>query len=94
MSGGSRLGLFVAEGSSDMPISDLVEELFFERGVTVHLSRPDFNLLGKVPKDVRSRVVAGRQLTGEVIYFIVVHRDADSAGTAARRNEIQKAWIR
>lgn len=57
-----RYGVFVAEGTSDMPISDIVEDLFFERGTAVHLSKPDFNRLEKVSKDVRSRLLAGRTL--------------------------------
>lgn len=40
MSMRSRTGLFVSEGSSDLPLADLVESLFVARGVTVHLSKP------------------------------------------------------
>jgi hypothetical protein len=45
-------GLFVAEGSSDAPLADVVETLFFDRGVSLFLSKPDFARLGKVPRDV------------------------------------------
>ncbi|MEH1011649.1 hypothetical protein V6U90_00755 [Micromonospora sp. CPCC 206060] len=87
----SYSGLFVAEGSSDLPVADLVESLFVNLGVTVHLSRPDFALLGKVPKDVRSRVAAGLKLIGGPVDLIVVHRDADNAGHHARQQEIRTA---
>jgi len=84
-------GLFVAEGSSDMPIADIVERMFFDRGVVVRLSTPDFGRLGRVAKDVRSRLVAGAELSGQTLDFVVVHRDADNAGPAARRMEIYDA---
>jgi hypothetical protein len=84
-------GLFIGEGSSDMPISEIVEGLFFDRGVAVHLSKPDFGLLEKVAKDVRSRIEAGEKLTGGGLDLIVVHRDADNAGSTSRRAEIEQA---
>jgi hypothetical protein len=82
-------GLFLAEGSSDFPLADMVEVLFLDRGVELSLSRPDFSLLGRVPKDVRSRVDAGLALVGGNVDLMVVHRDADNAGTALRRREIE-----
>ena len=58
----------------------------------VYLSRPDFGLLDQVvPKDVRSSVLAGLSLVGQSVDLIVVHRDADNAGPAARRREIEGA---
>lgn len=84
-------GLFVAEGSSDAPLAELIESRFLEQGFEVRLSQPDFSLLGKVPKDVRSRVTAGLRLVGGPVDLIVVHRDADNAGHAARREEIVEA---
>lgn len=84
-------GLFVAEGSSDMPIADIVERLFFDRGLVVRLRRPDFSLLGRVPKDVTSRLKAGEQLSDGPLDLVVVHRDADNAGWQARSDEITYA---
>jgi hypothetical protein len=83
-------GLFVAEGSSDAPLADIVELLFLRRGMPVDLSRPDFALL-KVPKDVASRVQAGLRLVGSDVDVIVVHRDADNAGPPMRMAEIEAA---
>ncbi|MEV0807329.1 hypothetical protein [Micromonospora sp. NPDC050200] len=57
----------------------------------MHLSKPDFSLLGKVAKDVRSRVDAGLKLVGTSVDLVVVHRDADNAGRHARRQEIETA---
>lgn len=91
MSARSYTGLFVSEGSSDLPLADIIESLFVSRGVTVHLSKPDFSLLGRVAKDVRSRVEAGAKLVGGPINVIVVHRDADNAGRHARQQEIEAA---
>lgn len=52
-------GLFVAEGTSDAPLADVVVSLFLDRDVVVNLSRPDFSLLPRVEKDVRSRLQVG-----------------------------------
>jgi hypothetical protein len=84
-------GLFVAEGSSDMPIADIVERIFFEHGLDLRLRKPDFGRLGKVPKDLKSRLHAGEILTAGAFDLIVVHRDADNAGTQPRRDEITNA---
>jgi hypothetical protein len=83
-------GLFVAEGSSDGPLADIVEFLFLQRGTPVDLSRPDFAPL-KVAKDVASRVEVGLRLVGADVDVIVVHRDADTAGVTARNAEIEAA---
>ncbi|WP_405105896.1 DUF4276 family protein [Micromonospora sp. NBC_01405] len=91
MSMRSYSGLFVSEGSSDLPLADIIEALFFNRGVTVRLSKPDFSLFNKVSKDVRSRVDAGLKLVGGPVDLIVVHRDADNAGHHARQQEIRAA---
>ncbi len=91
MSDPGYTGLFVAEGSSDLPLADLVESLFLDQGVYVTLSKPDFGLLEAIPKDVRARVAAGLRLVGRPVDVVVVHRDADNAGPAARRREIEIA---
>ncbi|WP_326640969.1 DUF4276 family protein [Streptosporangium sp. NBC_01755] len=91
MNARSFAGLFIAEGSSDLPLADLVEALFVDRGVTLRLSKPDFSLLGKIPKDVRSRVTAGMKLLRDPVDLVVVHRDSDNVGHEIRRTEIEKA---
>lgn len=83
-------GLFVAEGTSDAPLADIVELLFLQHGVHVNLSRRDFAPL-KVAKDVGSRVAASLTLIGNDVDLIVVHRDADNAGHEARLHEIEHA---
>jgi hypothetical protein len=90
MSVRSYSGLFVSEGTSDLPLADIIESLFFNLGVAVHLSKPDFSLL-TIPKDVRSRVDAGLKLVDRPVDVIVVHRDADNAGHHARQQEIRNA---
>lgn len=82
-------GLFIAEGTSDHPLSNIVETLFFTKGVEIRLSTPDFSLLSeKVNKDIKSKVEAGVKLIGSVPDVIVIHRDADNSGTLARIKEI------
>ncbi|GGK77349.1 hypothetical protein Sme01_43130 [Sphaerisporangium melleum] len=84
-------GLFVSEGTSDLPLADLVESLFIDRGVVVRLSKPDFAPLGGVAKDVRSRLEAGMRLLHAPVDLLVVHRDSDNAGYDTRRTEVEKA---
>lgn len=86
----ARRGLFVAEGTSDLPIADLVETMFAARGVVVDLSRPDLSRL-TVAKDVSNRVEAGIRLMAVEPSVVVIHRDADNAGSTARQQEIRKA---
>jgi hypothetical protein len=84
-------GLFVAEGSSDEPLANVVESLFRDRGLDLRLTSPPFAQLPKVPKDVRSRVEAGIKLMGNRLDLVVVHRDADNVGSDVRRHEITEA---
>jgi hypothetical protein len=92
MSTNSVTGLFIAEGSSDQPLAEIVESLFFERGFLVHLSAPDFSLFqDKVRRDVQSKIRAGMELSGQVVDLIVVHRDSDNLDPTVRRAEIFRA---
>ncbi|MCP2287518.1 hypothetical protein [Nocardia amikacinitolerans] len=91
MTGKVHSGLFICEGTSDLPLAEIVEALFIERGVDVRLSRPDYSLLRNIPKDVKSRVRVGIELIGGSVDLVVVHRDADSTGPQARRKEITDA---
>ncbi|WP_280497562.1 DUF4276 family protein [Nocardia asiatica] len=84
-------GLFVCEGTSDLPLAEIIETLFIDHGIDVRLSKPDYALLGKVAKDVASRVKAGLRLLGGPVDLVVVHRDADNAGPDERRTEITTA---
>ncbi|WP_346539106.1 hypothetical protein [Micromonospora sp. DPT] len=80
MSDRTYSGLFIAEGSSDQPLAEHIELLFYERGVDVKLSHPAFERPPKVGKDVGSRVENGIKLMDGDADLIVVHRDADNAG--------------
>ncbi|MDP9841929.1 DUF4276 family protein [Streptosporangium lutulentum] len=59
--------------------------------MTLRLSKPDFSLLDKVPKDVRSRVTVGMKLLRDPVDLVVVHRDADNVGHEVRQSEIETA---
>lgn len=84
-------GLYICEGSSDYPLASIVEYLYAERGRTLQLSRPDYDALRGVGRDVRSKLVAGAQLMDGPFNLAVVHRDADRAGWQKRRSEIECA---
>lgn len=86
------LGLFVCEGSSDQPLLEIITDLFAKAGAELEARSPDFSLLGtKVGRDVASKIRAGLDLAAEAPHCIIVHRDADNAGHAARVQEIQSA---
>lgn len=84
-------GLYVCEGSSDEPLADIVEFLYAERGRVLRLSRPNFEALRGVRRDVKSKLVAGARLIDAPFDIAVVHRDADRAGWQERRREIERA---
>ncbi|MFC8044393.1 hypothetical protein [Nocardia sp. NPDC057353] len=84
-------GLYVCEGTSDLPLADIIETLFLEKGVEIRLTKPDFRILAGVPKDVESRITAGLALLGFDPDIIVVHRDADGDGWERRKKEIRTA---
>lgn len=87
-------GLFVAEGSSDLPLARLIEEGFAGQQCNVRLTSPDYERLPeRVRVDVRSKVAAGMDLMGADgrIDVVVVHRDADRVGLKGRVSEITGA---
>jgi hypothetical protein len=85
-------GLFVAEGSSDAPLGELVESLFLARSVNIHLTRPDYSLLGeRVAKDLTARLKAGTTLMAGDPDVVVFHRDVDNTDHAKRRAEMEEA---
>ncbi len=85
------VGLFLAEGSSDEPLADLVTVLFAVRGVDVRVRAPDLTRLEKVGKDVSRQLRAGLRLVGEAVDVVIVHRDVDGFGHAKRREQVQMA---
>lgn len=81
-------GLFVAEGTSDGPLAEIVQGLFVPHECDVQLTPVDFErLTERVSQDIDSKVRAGLTLMGSVD-LVVIHRDADNAGWEARRQEI------
>jgi hypothetical protein len=86
-------GLFVCEGTSDVPLASIVELLYAERGLPLRLSRPDYQSLQGVGQDVKSKLIAGASLMDKAFDIAVVHRDADNQGWQARRQEIEQAHV-
>jgi hypothetical protein len=84
--------LFVCEGTSDLPISELIEELLLDRGVEVQMTTPDYSLLpSRVSRDVASKLSAGVSLMRSDPDIVVVHRDQDNTNPGNRRTEISNA---
>lgn len=67
-----------------------MELLFLKIGFMVNLSSPDFATLN-IPKDIYSRIMAGIKLVDSEVDLLVIHRDADNAGTKCRESEIFSA---
>lgn len=85
-------GLFVAEGSSDAPLGELVESLFLARSVDIHLTRPDYSLLDEqVGKNLTARLKAGISLMAGDPDVVVFHRDVDNTDHSKRRGEMRDA---
>lgn len=85
-------GLFLCEGTSDLPIAGLVESLFFECGIELNLVTPDLSLLNeRVRSSLPNKLAAARRLLGYDPEVIVVHRDADGAGRRKRVEEMRRA---
>lgn len=86
-----KRAVFIGEGTSDNPLADIVTALFARLDLRIDVTKPDFELLPRIPRDVGSRVTATLQLTQKPIDLFIVHRDADSRDYAARRREIADA---
>lgn len=85
-----KRGIFLGEGSSDRPLGGVVAELFSHHGVEIDVTAPDFERLPRVTT-VADKVKATLSLTTEPPDLLIIHRDADSAGSSARREEIELA---
>ena len=87
-------GLLVAEGTSDEPLAEIVEDLFRACGLEVRISSPDYSLLGaRVGKGLADRFVAGDRLLTDVA-VVVAHRDVDNTDRATRLREMSSALER
>lgn len=90
--------LFVAEGTSDRPLADLVVDLFFDVGIEVRPTAPDLaRMLPDVGHQTDRKIAAAMKVFGGTPDVLVVHRDADESATAdttgpvARRQEVVEA---
>jgi hypothetical protein len=91
----TRTGLFLGEGSSDVPLAELVEQLFYDRDVPLRLSKPDFaRLPDRVGCTLERKVEKGLELLGGPVEVIVIHREADNAGPEHRLREMREALDR
>ncbi len=87
-----RSALLICEGSSDLPLGNLVRTSFLDRGVPLRVTAPDFSLLpDHVGHETERKVQAGIRLFDAVPDVLIVHRDADAAGADARRTELASA---
>lgn len=84
--------LFIGEGTSDRPLADVVVDLLLDRDIEIRITAPDLALaLPRVGHATDSKIAAGMRLFEGVPDLLVVHRDADAAGPAARRQEVVDA---
>jgi hypothetical protein len=85
-------GLFVCEGTSDIPLGSLVEDLLADEGLETRIVRPD---LSTVP-DVSVRRLDGKIRAATILHggppdVLVVHRDVDRTSDTDRRTEIDRS---
>lgn len=88
----SRVGLLLAEGTSDAPLAGLVEQLMRPHGVQLRLIAPDFAAFNtEVGSTLRERLrVALKYLAGPP-HCLVLHRDADKEEPIGRVAEMREA---
>lgn len=88
-----RAALFICEGTSDVPLHAQLEALCGERGLDIDISTPEYERYpGRVGKTVAEKLQVGLELRdGAPTDAVFIHRDADGAGTIARRSEIDDA---
>jgi len=85
--------VFIADGSSDLPLADHLGELCLERGVEVTIATPDPARLNARSRSVSDRLEAVKRLR-DPIDVAFVHRDAEAQPPHARRAEIEAGAIR
>jgi hypothetical protein len=84
-------GLFIGEGSSDLPITEHIERIAAGRGVLLRVAAPDLSRLPNAPaRDVASLVSAALPLADDPD-LLFVHRDADRDDPQARRDQVLAA---
>ncbi len=83
--------VFLADGSSDEPLGEHLENLCAQRNLVVRVTTPDFRLLRNPPKrtiEERLRAIAN---LGDMPDILFVHRDAETQPPAKRVAEVAKA---
>ena len=78
--------LFVCEGSSDGPLVDHIQRLLIECDQPDPLGEPWHH-----GSQVADKIRKGQEAAGGRLDLLFIHRDADSAGAAARYREIEAA---
>lgn len=80
--------VFIADGSSDLPLRDHLAGLCTDRGLDISIDAPDPARLGALGRRVEDRLRALLRLDGgfEVAF---VHRDAESMVPETRRREVR-----
>ena len=80
--------VFIADGSSDLPLRDHLAGLCTDRGLDISIDAPDPARLGARGRRVEDRLRALLRLDGgfEVAF---VHRDAESMVPETRRREVR-----
>ena len=83
--------LFLGEGTSDSGLTAHVRRIVSEHGMDVAITDP---LVDRLPPPPRKTIAAKLQAVSDLggIYdLLVIHRDADRDGRAARLSEISSA---
>ena len=86
-----RRAVFLADGSSDEPLSEHLEQLCAVRGVEVRITTPNLGRLPNPPgRKVADRLRAVLDL-GSAPDIVFVHRDAEKQNPCRRHREIARA---
>lgn len=79
--------VFVADGSSDLPIAQHLGQMCRARGIDIQITTPDPARLMAASRSVEDRLTALRRI-GDPIDIYFIHRDAEASSSIERRREI------
>lgn len=89
-----RQGVFLADGSSDVPLGEHLETLCAKRGIEIRITTPDLRRLPKPPGlRVADRLKTVLEL-GMAPDIVFVHRDAEKQDPSLRYKEVHNAVSR
>ncbi|MDQ0710027.1 hypothetical protein QFZ52_002679 [Arthrobacter woluwensis] len=87
-----KRGVFVGEGTSDVPLIRLVSNVFDDHNLEVDIRHFDVAQIRGAGRSVVEKLDAAKRVYSE-IDFVVIHRDCDNQDPAVRHDEISASVV-